>query len=70
VPKTTVKKTDKTSFLPEIYQCSDCLTVYDARFGALEVGITEGVPFADLDDNFVCTTCDGAKTGFVLMENI
>jgi rubredoxin len=69
IPKSIVKKTDKAAFLPEIYQCSDCMTVYDARFGASEVGITEGVAFADLPVDFVCSTCDAPKSAFVLWEN-
>ena len=72
--KITARKTPKflgeTAILPEIHQCSSCQTVYDARFGASEVGITEGVAFADLPSNFVCATCDGEKLGFVLLEGI
>jgi rubredoxin len=67
--KTDAKTIDKTAILPEIHQCSSCLTVYDARFGAAEVGITEGVSFLDLPDSFVCPTCDGAKLGFYLVKN-
>jgi rubredoxin len=71
--KITVKKTpktlDKTADLPEIHQCCHCLTIYDARFGALEVGIAEGIAFADLPESFVCPTCDAEKSAFVLMKN-
>ena len=69
IAKKTVKTLGEAAILPEIHQCSSCQTVYDARFGALEVGITEEVAFADLPSNFVCPTCDGEKLGFVLVEN-
>jgi rubredoxin len=70
----TAKKTPKSlgekAVLPEIHQCTSCQTVYDARFGALEVGITEGVAFADLPSDFVCPTCDGEKAGFILVKDL
>ncbi len=65
IPKMAAKNIDKTAVLPEIYQCSDCLTVYDTRFGAAEVGITEGVSFSDLSDSFICPTCDAPKSAFL-----
>ena len=69
IAKKTPKMLDNTLISREIYQCSDCLTIYDARFGASEVGITEGVAFADLPDFFVCPTCDAPKSTFHVLEN-
>jgi rubredoxin len=71
--KITVKKTpktlDNTTISPETHQCSCCLTIYDARFGALEVGITEGVAFSDLPESFVCPTCDSPKSMFKIVTH-
>jgi len=41
----------------EMYQCQDCLTVYDQSVNT--------IPFKSLDEDFKCETCDAGKSNFV-----
>ncbi|MBL0744772.1 rubredoxin [Chryseolinea lacunae] len=47
-----------------IYQCSNCLTVYDAKYGDTVVGIAAGTAFGDLPDTYRCHVCDSEKKYF------
>ncbi|MCU0341895.1 MAG: rubredoxin [Spirosomaceae bacterium] len=49
----------------ETYQCSHCLTVYDADFGDPARGFAAGTSFDDLPDTYTCPTCDAPKKDFV-----
>ncbi len=46
------------------YQCSNCLTVYDKKFGDPISGIEPGVAFEDLPETYQCHVCDSAKKYF------
>jgi len=48
-----------------LYQCSNCLTVYDDRYGDPEAGISPGVSFNSLPDTYKCHVCDSGKKYFV-----
>ena len=52
-----------------MHRCKDCRSVYDPQFGVPEVGITEGVAFKDLPDDFTCPTCEADKSNFEVFEN-
>jgi rubredoxin len=45
-----------------VYQCADCLTVYDEAFGDPAAGIPAGVPFADLPEAYACALCEAPKS--------
>ena len=47
------------------YQCSNCLTVYDKKYGDPISGIQPGVAFEDLPDTYQCHVCDSSKKDFV-----
>jgi rubredoxin len=47
-----------------VYQCPDCLTVYDERYGDALADITSGTPFDQLPDSYCCQVCDTPKTAF------
>lgn len=47
------------------YQCQDCKTVYDERYGDEYNDIQPGVSFANLPTNYTCPTCESAKNRFV-----
>jgi len=49
-----------------LYQCQQCLTVYDQVYG--DGTIPPGVTFADLPDSYVCPLCDAAKQEYQLMQ--
>jgi len=48
----------------EVYQCSDCLTIYDPQYGDPTQDIAPKTSFEDLPDNFDCTLCEAPKTDF------
>jgi rubredoxin len=47
-----------------IYQCVNCLTVYDERLGDAVSGIEAGMTFASLPATFVCHVCGAGKDEF------
>jgi len=47
------------------YQCSNCLTVYDKKYGDPEAGIPAGTDFEKLPDSYKCHVCDSPKRDFV-----
>jgi rubredoxin len=47
------------------YQCTNCLTVYDKKFGDPSASIQPGIAFEDLPENYKCHVCDSPKKHFV-----
>jgi rubredoxin len=52
------------------YQCSNCLTVYDEKYGDPASGISVGTPFNDLPETYKCHVCDSPKKDFVPIQLI
>jgi rubredoxin len=50
----------------EVYQCPDCLTVYDPVYGDAMAGINAGIHFQDLPETYLCNLCDTPKSNFNL----
>ncbi|MDG2279275.1 MAG: rubredoxin [Flavicella sp.] len=48
----------------EVYQCPDCLTIYDSQLGDSTVDITPNTAFEDLPASYVCSVCETAKEKF------
>lgn len=48
----------------QVYQCSDCLTIYDPQHGDSTQDIAPKTPFEELSDSFVCALCEAPKTDF------
>ena len=46
------------------HQCSNCLTIYDKKFGDPASDIPPGIPFEDLPDTYKCHVCDSPKNHF------
>ena len=51
-----------------VYQCKNCLTVYDEQVGEPENGIDPGTPFKQLPNTFCCSVCDATKADFVAVK--
>lgn len=47
-----------------VFQCSDCLTVYDASIGDEEALIAGGIAFEDLPAQYCCPLCEAPKSTF------
>ncbi|WP_298882944.1 rubredoxin domain-containing protein [uncultured Polaribacter sp.] len=48
----------------EVYQCKDCLTVYDESFGDITQNIASKTVFNELPENYECSLCEAPKTSF------
>jgi rubredoxin len=51
------------------YQCSNCLTVYDKKYGDPSSGIPPGVSFELLPDSYRCHVCDSPKKDFTPIKD-
>ncbi|MBP2833620.1 rubredoxin [Aquimarina sp. U1-2] len=48
----------------EVYQCNDCLTIYDPTVGDAINMIVSGTSFNNLPDTYRCSLCDSPMTNF------
>ena len=61
----TVEKTIVTTH--EVYQCKNCLSIYDDTYGDELNGIAPGMLFESLTE-YCCPTCDSPKEDFMLVN--
>jgi rubredoxin len=47
-----------------VFQCKNCLTIYDPEYGDCVGGIAAGVSFDTLPATYCCAVCDGLKSEF------
>src|SRR5688572_3230778 len=47
------------------YQCSNCLTIYDKKYGDPVSNIPPGIAFEKLPDSYKCHVCDSPKKYFI-----
>ncbi|MCR6638569.1 MAG: rubredoxin [Sporocytophaga sp.] len=48
----------------ELFQCENCLTIYDSRYGDDIGEIPVGRPFEELPSSYRCPVCDSEKESF------
>lgn len=53
-----------------VYQCSDCSTIYDERYGDEMQNIAPGIPFENLPRDYQCPVCEAPKSSFILKEEM
>ena len=51
-----------------VYQCQDCLTVYDDIYGDDNASVKPGTVFQDLSKNYKCSVCEASTKKFKLIE--
>jgi len=51
-----------------VYQCCDCLTVYDELIGEPDSGIVPATLFEQLPETYCCPMCEAAKENFKKIE--
>jgi len=61
-------KDEKKSAEKEVYQCSECLTVYDSEYGDSISDINSGTLFEELPANYCCSVCDAPKETYKLVK--
>ena len=54
----------KESYEEEVYQCSDCLTVYNEVYGDVTQDIKPNTPFEALSETYECSLCEAPKSSF------
>jgi len=63
------KKTEQDiKVTKEVYQCTDCLTVYDANFGDEKSNIKAGTSFDNIPIEYQCSVCEASKKDFKLVK--
>lgn len=63
--KVTQDKEDSTlSAQITVHQCTDCLTIYDSRYGDETQNILPETPFAELAEGYCCPLCGSDKNSF------
>ena len=66
---TDVKKEIHVNGFITSYQCTNCLTIYDKRYGDPTSNIPVGVPFEELPDSYKCHVCDSGKKYFLPVKD-
>ncbi len=61
---TAIKKENK---IHDVYQCQDCLTVYNSEYGDLSQGIEKGTLFKNLPETYCCSLCEAPKNNFLAL---
>lgn len=60
---------DVASLVPQSrLECEICWYVYDPARGDDYWQIAPGTRFAELPEHWTCPNCDGAKSGFLLLD--
>lgn len=66
--KKNIKKEETKLAKKEVYQCSACLTVYDADYGDKNNNIEPGTSFKDIPLDYTCAVCDATKDTYKLIN--
>jgi rubredoxin len=62
------KPTSEKRLKQVVYQCPDCFTIYDERYGDSFAGIPAQTPFRLLPEGYCCQLCEQSKNQFVEIE--
>lgn len=54
----------KDTFEETVYQCKDCLTVYNPTYGDITQDIVPHTKFENLAETYVCSLCEAPKSSF------
>jgi rubredoxin len=58
------KSTSKEKIEEQVYQCKDCLTIYNEIYGDITQNIKPNTPFKDLPESYECSLCEAPKNNF------
>lgn len=48
----------------EVYQCKECLTIYNEIYGDITQNIEPNTSFESLPDDYICSLCEAPKSSF------
>lgn len=54
----------KETIEEKVYQCKDCLTIYNEVFGDITQGIEPNTSFESLSETYECSLCEAPKSNF------
>ena len=60
----SIKDVKKESIEEEVYQCKDCLTVYNEVYGDITQNIPPNTSFESLPKTYECSICEAPKSSF------
>ncbi|WP_026707990.1 rubredoxin [Flavobacterium frigidarium] len=66
-PSRNIETSVQENEMQEVYQCQDCLTIYNAKYGDLTQNIAAGTLFQDLAESYCCSICEAAKENFEVL---
>ncbi|SFE55936.1 rubredoxin [Thermoflexibacter ruber] len=74
-PNQITYKDDSNAYEPNspfnvVYQCADCLSVYDETVGEPDRGIEQGTPFDLLPADYCCPLCEAKKEQYVRVNMV
>jgi rubredoxin len=58
-------ETAKEKVEENVYQCHDCLTIYNEVYGDITQDIAPETPFKSLPESYECSLCEAPKSNFV-----
>lgn len=59
-----VLEVNKDAIEEEVYQCKDCLTIYNETYGDITQNIEPFTPFESLSETYECSLCEAPKSSF------
>ncbi|MFC2109143.1 rubredoxin [Bacteroidota bacterium] len=60
----TKKRKKETPELSEVYQCTECMTIYDSAFGDQQANIAPNTLFENLPEDYSCSVCEASKKSY------
>jgi len=58
------KSLKKETIEEEVYQCRECLTIYNKSYGDITQNIAPNTAFEDLPETYECSLCEAPKSSF------
>ena len=62
------RKEEVEPVIYNLFECRDCLSTYDSRYGDPSQHVQSGIPFEQLADSYVCSVCGASKKQFRLKQ--
>ncbi|MFD2726344.1 rubredoxin [Hyunsoonleella rubra] len=64
IPEEGAKAIVQETYEEEVHQCSECMTVYNAKYGDITQNIEPNTAFEDLPEDYQCSLCEAPKSSF------
>jgi rubredoxin len=68
VPEVNENLQKKEKILLDVYQCQECLTLYNPEYGDESQNIPKGLLFTNLPETYCCSLCEAPKSNFKILE--